>query len=260
MPVDCPAERLPPHVRAIAESACALGALEQRRRHAPPRPTITPRTPGSPSDELVLAAVERAARHQARDTPAVPVWTILEHLHASRRSAAARHVRERLEALAAVGLLERAQRHSVTTWALSGVGLAHLRAARRAGLLPALPESPQHRAWHGAHTAAAQEIERFREGLGAVLARAVRLLDAGEPPPSDAWLELGEELHRACRRLASASHCLYEWAEPDDARADVDDHTAPEDESLDARERALRRARRAGRRNTRLWDDGPTGS
>ncbi len=216
-----------------------------------------PKHPAPPSDELVLAAIERAVRHQTRDTPAVPVWTILEHLGIGRRSAAARHVRERLEAMQESGLLERARRHSVPTWALSGAGLAHLRAARRAGLLTPLPESPQHRAWRTAHTLAAQEIERFRESLRERLARAAHLLDASQPPPSDAWLELAEELQRACRRLASASHCLYEWAEPDDSRADVDEHTEPADASLGTRERALRRARRAGRRNTRLWDDGP---
>ncbi|MGO9322391.1 MAG: hypothetical protein ACLQBY_16540 [Solirubrobacteraceae bacterium] len=209
----------------------------------------------APSDELVLAAVERAGRHQARDTPAVPVWAILEHLAVPRRSGAARHVRERLGALHAAGWLERSRRHSVPTWALSDAGLAHLRRARRDGALPALPESPQHRAWRDARTAAAQEIERFRASVRERVARAALLLDAEEPPHSDAWLELAEELQRACRRLGSASHCLYEWVEPDDAHADVDEHVEPADEQLDPSERAVRRARRAGRRNIRLWDE-----
>jgi hypothetical protein len=221
----------------------------------PDRPTNTER-PASLSDELVLAAVERASRHQARDIPAVPVWAILEHLALPRRSAAARDARERLDALRAAGLLECARRHGVPTWALSAAGTAHLQVARRAGLLPALPESPQHRAWRNARTAAAQEIGRFREAAHVRLERAARLLEA-EPPPSDAWLDLAEELQRACRRLASATYCLCEWAEPDDERADIDERTAPEDEELAADERARRRARRAGRRNIRLWDDGP---
>ncbi|MGD0454987.1 MAG: hypothetical protein ABSB69_15455 [Solirubrobacteraceae bacterium] len=220
----------------------------------PDRPAHATRS-GAPSDELVLAAVERAARHQTRDTPAVPVWAILEHLAVPRRSAAARHVRERLGAMHAAGRLERSRRHSVPTWALSDAGLAHLRRARGAGALPALPESPQHRAWRDARTAAAQEIERFRAGLRERLAQAALLLDAEQPPHSDAWLELAEELQRACRRLASASHCLYEWVEPDDARADVDEHVEPADELLDRAERTVRRARRAGRRNIRLWDE-----
>lgn len=222
----------------------------------PDRPAHTER-PASPSDELLLAAVERASRHQARDTPAVPVWTILEHLSLPRRSAAAREVHERLGALQAAGLLERSRRHSVPTWALSDAGTAHLQVAGSAGVLPALPESPQHRAWQNARTAAAQEIGRFREAARVRLERASRLLEADPPAPSDAWLELAEELQRACRRLASATYCLSEWAEPDDERADVDEHTAPEDEELDAGERARRRARRAGRRNIRLWEDGP---
>ena len=222
----------------------------------PDRPTQTER-PAAPSDELVLAAVERASHHQARDTPEVPVWTILEHLALPGRSAAAREVRDRLGALRAAGLLDRSRRHSVTTWALSAAGTAHLRVARRAALLPALPESPQHRAWHNARTAAAQEIGRFRESAHERLEQAAGLLEA-ETTHSDAWLELAEELQRACRRLASATYCLYEWAEPHDDRADIDEHTDPSDDVLDADERARRRARRAGRRNVRLWDDAPT--
>jgi hypothetical protein len=208
-----------------------------------------------PPDELVLAAIERAARHQARDTTAVPVWAILDHLAASPRSAAARHVRTRLDVLRAAGWLEHSRRHSAPTWALTAGGQRRLRRARRAGELPALPESPQIRAWRHARIVAAQEIERFRAGMRELVARAALLLDAEQPPHSDAWLELAEELQRACRRLASASHCLYEWAEPDDARADVDEHLEPDDAQLDAGERAVRRARRAGRRNIRLWND-----
>ncbi len=216
----------------------------------PQRATSAPRS----SDELVLAAVERAARHQSRDTPGVPAWAILEHLALPRRSAHARHVRERLEAMHEAGLLERSRRHSVTTWALSGAGLAHLRRARGTDDLE-LPESPQHRAWREARGAAAQEIERFRASLRGRLALAELTLETSEPARSDAWLELAEELQRSCRRLASASYCLYEWAEPGDARADVDEHLEPGDEQLRPAERAVLRARRAGRRNTRLWDE-----
>jgi hypothetical protein len=77
----------------------------------------------------------------------------------------------------------------------------------------------------------------------------------GDPPGSDAWFELAERLHRAARRLGSATHCLYEWTEPDYDRADIDDHVSPADLALDPRERQRRQARRAGRRNTRLWSD-----
>jgi hypothetical protein len=53
--------------------------------------------------------------------------------------------------------------------------------------------------------------------------------------------------------MGSASYCLYEWAEPSDERADVDEDAG--DEALDPRERARRRALRAGRRNIRSWQE-----
>jgi hypothetical protein len=210
-----------------------------------------------PPDELVLAAVERAGRHQAHDGPAVPMWAILDHLAVPRRSADARHVRSRLGVLLAAGWLERGSRHGVPTWALTSSGVRRLRRARRAGDVPPLPDSPQQRAWRSARMVAAEEIERFRASLRARLEQAELLLDAERPPHSDAWLELAEQLQRACRRVGSASHCLYEWPEPDDERADVDEHVEPADAGLDEDERARRRARRAGRRNVRLWDDAP---
>ena len=93
----------------------------------------------------------------------------------------------------------------------------------------------------------------------ASLEDAARELDAQPPPHSDAWLELGEELQQACRRVASASHCLHEWAEPIDARADLDSHVEASDATLDQGERARRRTRRAGRRNIGLWAQPPAG-
>lgn len=217
----------------------------ERHRRATP--------PARPPDELVLAALERAARHHLRDTSAVPVWAILEHLDILARSAPARHVRAQLDAMQIEGLLERSRRHGIPTWALSATGRRRLRRAQRAGGLPALPESPQHRAWRNARTLAAQELERFRQTLRERLDQAALLLDADPPPHSDAWLELADELRRACRQLASASHCLREWPEPDDARADHDELLEPGDRRLQPAQLALRRTRRAGRRNTRLW-------
>lgn len=237
-----------------------------------PRATLA----GPPSDELLLAAVERAGRHRApgarpeprstaaeqarREAPSVPaaaIWTILEHLAVPRRSKAARGVRARLEVLEAAGSLERSRRGGVQTWRLTSAGCARLRRARRAGEVPRLPESPQHRAWRDARMAATQEIERFRARLRERLREGARLLGAEEPAHSDAWLELGEELQRDCRRLASATHCLREWLEPSDCRSDVDERADAGDGRLDAAERARQRARRAGRRNIRLWADRP---
>jgi hypothetical protein len=206
-----------------------------------------------PSAELVLAAVERAERHRAGGTAAVPVWTILEHLDVARRSAAARHVRSQLEALCVPGRLECSRRHGVLTWQITDAGRRQLRRARRSDRAPILPESPQHRVWRNAHTSAGQEIERFRAELHDQLRTARLLLDADPRPLSDAWLELAEELSRSCRLVGSASHCLYEWAEPDDAHADVDDDVDPGDERLSRDALTHVRALRAGRRNIALW-------
>ncbi len=84
------------------------------------------------------------------------------------------------------------------------------------------------------------------------------MLESHAQPHSDAWLELAGELQRATAGAsASASYCLHEWAEPDDARADVDEHLEPADDAFAPAERARRRTRRAGRRNVRLWDQPP---
>jgi len=210
-----------------------------------------------PSDELVLAAIERAALHRARDTPAVPVWSIIEHLGLSRRSAGARQVRIRLEQMTAAGDLYSRRNRGVVTWELTGAGRRRLSAARLSGQGQPLPESPQNLAWRRAQTAAACEVERFRRELGDRLGAALDLLAADPPAHSDRWLALGEHLHRDTRRLASAMHCLHEWSEPHDDRSDIDDHSEPGDERLETSERARVRARRVGRRNLHLWDNDP---
>jgi hypothetical protein len=116
-----------------------------------------------------------------------------------------------------------------------------------------LPESPQHREWRNARALAAQEIEPFRSTLHDTIMEASALLD--DAPGSDAWFELAERLRCAAERLGSAIYCLHEWMEPSDDRADIDDHISPADLALAPRERRRRQARRAGRRNTRLWQD-----
>jgi len=204
----------------------------------------------------VLAAVERAERHRSGEIAEVPIWAVVQHLGIPRHSAPARGVRVQLDHLLAVGSLECSRRHGVLTWRLTNKGRRRLRATRASGQPPQLPESPQHLAWRRARTAAEREIGRFREELGESLDEAIRLLHADPPTHSDAWFELGQRLGQRCRRLGSASHCLYEWSEPQDRRADVDEHTEPGDERLDAAEQLRRRARRGGRRNTRLWGEG----
>lgn len=226
----------------------------------------------TPADEvpdlLVLAAIDRAERHGGRATKGVPVWEVLAHLDVAGRTRRARHVRELVQALVVSGSLQHVRRRGVPVWALTSGGRRRLSRARRAGRVPVLPESPQHRRWREARTLAEQRIEGFQLELLDTVEHAQELLDALAPGPSadgpgvgsglssDVWFELAEQLQRAGRRLGSASYCLWEWREPDDARADVDDLSAPYDKAFDPRRREVRRARRGGRRNTLLWDAG----
>jgi hypothetical protein len=213
--------------------------------------------PAPADDRLVLAAVARAALHRAREPQAAPIWAILDHLAVARRSGAARDVRSRLGALCDTGALSSSRQGGVVLWALTPPGEELLRRARRAGEPLELPESPQHRAWRNAQTLAREEIERLRGQVHALLDAAAALLLAGPAAGSDGWLELGEQLRGACRRLGSATHCLYEWQEPDDDAADVDPlDQPPRAGELDERALARRRALRSGRRNVALWREG----
>jgi hypothetical protein len=195
-------------------------------------------------DELVLAAVERAIRHHPKGSSVVPAWEVYDHLGVAKRSGAARRVRALLDALESAGSLERSRRHGVPLWALTSAGRRRLQRARRAGTVPELPESPQHRAWHDARASAAQEIERFRQSLRDCLEQGLLMLEADPPAGSDAWFLLGRRLCPACSRLGSAVHCLREWPEPEDAHADIDHGAAP----------GVGGSYRVGRRNVRYWD------
>ncbi len=207
------------------------------------------------TDALVLAALERAVRHRTADSPAAPIWAILDHLSIPRRSADARRVRALLDELTATGKLKTSRPHGIEAWTLTAAGQRRLRGARRADSLAPLPESPQHRQWQSARTAAGQEIERFAERLRECLADATLLLDTDPHAPSDMWFELAEALRNDCWRLGSAVHCLDEWPEPSDEIADVDTHTEASDAALEADERHRRSVRRMGRRSVRLWQE-----
>jgi hypothetical protein len=220
----------------------------------PTRPTPAPRR----SRGRILAAVERAERHRtaARERPAAPAGVaasaILEHLGLAARSAAARDVRGLLGELADEGSLARARRHGVEVWALTRSGRRRLRAARDVRL----GESPQHRAWRDARAAAGRQLPHLRAQLGRQLDLARLMLAAEEAPPhSDAWFELAARLRAGAWRVGSAWHCLREWPEPDDARADVDARVEPGDPAQGPAARARLRSLRAGRRNPRLWGE-----
>lgn len=201
-----------------------------------------------PSDELILAAVRRAVLHAREARGGATLRAVLAHLSVPRRTARARALAGRLAGLERSGELARTTAHGVAGWSLTAAGERRLAAALRTGWAPALPEAPQHAAWRQARASAGQELGGFMARLAADLAEADAMLAAiggGSAPHSDRWLALGRRLLGDCRRLGSAWHCLHEWPEPDDARADHDEPRPDEPGQAPAL--------RAGRRNIALW-------
>jgi hypothetical protein len=237
--------------RRLSRGGVQMGDRRQRTQRGTDR---------GPDEETVLAAVRRGTLHRPADRSPAPFWTLLEHLGLRPRTAAARGLRERLQALERGGWLSRETIRGVPVWSLTSKGRRRLGAALRSTHPPQLPESPQHLAWRQARIAAEQEIGRFHDALALTLERAREMLaeaelQEGRGPSSDDWLALGRKLQGDCRRLGSAWHCLHEWREPDDASADLDrglGRTAGKSASSGS---ARLRALRAGRRNIRLWDE-----
>jgi hypothetical protein len=170
------------------------------------------------SDAQLLGAIDRAEVHD-------------EHAHASRADIAAhlgfvhnswttRRLRPQLDALRSAGRVRDVRRYGLNLLALTAAGRRALGKARSAGAV-ILPESPQHRIWRHSRTLAHEQIDGLRQTLRGSLAEAGALLGA-ERVPSDAWFDLAERLRKACWQLGSATHCLHEWPEPDDSRADTD--------------------------------------
>jgi hypothetical protein len=206
------------------------------------------------SDELILAAVERAQRHRERWQEGVWMPHVAAHLGFVHSSWTTRRLRPQLDALLADGALSCARRGGFVLWGLTSAGRRRLVGARRAGEVGELPESPQHREWRKARAAAAERSDGFRDELREILAEADALLDA-EATNSDAWFGLRERLARVSWWLGSATYCLREWPEPDDAKADVDDGSALGDARLDRDARWHWRVLRRGRRNIGHWDE-----
>jgi hypothetical protein len=192
------------------------------------------------NDDLILAAIERAEHHHGYQ--GAPDWEIVEHLSVARRSKKAGQVKARLPELVRDGFLGESRRHGVSVWATNAK--ARKRLAQVPEATASLPESPQHRKWREARDAAEQEIEGFYLGLRDAVDATADLLSEPMPPgpPSDAWFEMAERLHRACRRLGSATHILHEWAEPSDDKADDDEHRDPSDTGLTPDEQRRRRS------------------
>jgi len=206
------------------------------------------------TDDLVLAAVERAERHREREDEGVMMSDIAEHLGFVHGSWTTRRLRPQIEAFIAAGLLVRSRRHGVVIWGLTSSGRRRVERANRSGASKGLPESPQHRVWRHAQALAAERIDGLRGQLRGVLTETAGALDAGGAR-SDAWFALAERLQSACWQLGSAMYCLSEWVEPDDASPDIDDRKEPGDEKRDPDELGGVRYRRGGRRNVWKWAD-----
>jgi hypothetical protein len=198
-----------------------------------------------PSDELVLAAVDRAQRHRATPDSGDPTLSdIAEHLGMTWGPVASRRLRPIIDRLTRErGWLQRSRRRGQDRWALSDTGSQRLARAGAEGIFEQLPESQQHREWRAARAHAAARIEPLRGELRDVLANVNRLLDASEPVASADWLACVEPLRDFIEAVAMASFCLYELAEPDDAAAVHAEGVVP-------------RGSRYGWRHPRTWDPG----
>jgi DNA-binding PadR family transcriptional regulator len=193
-------------------------------------------TPEPPSNDLLLAAIDRAERHARRNKPGESLRRIADHLGLPFHSGTSRRLRPQLDTLQTTGLVEPLRHHSVNLLALTAKGRKRLNTVRNE--IGALPEAPQHRIWREARTAASERIAGFRSELHGALNEAIALLDADHETDSATWFEFSDRLHDTCWRFASAIHCLHEWQEPDDTRADTDDPPYGQ----------------RGRRHTRGWD------
>ncbi len=179
-------------------------------------------TERTPSDDLLLAALERTERHEQREGKGVLLVHLKDHLGLPHHSGTTRRLHPQLDRLLTSGLIERQREQSRTLWKLTRRGGSRLRRARRTGEL-VLPESPQHRKWATAQLIAEERIEELRGELCRALDQAAAMLET-ETTTSEEWLALSPQLKDACWRLAVATYTLSEWVEPDDAHADIDPH------------------------------------
>ena len=129
------------------------------------------------------------------------------------------------------GLVEHRKDQGFTVWRLTSDGRQQLSKARRKREDLTLPEVPQHREWRTARAAATERIDIIRKRLRDTLSDANRLLESAQGGDSDSWFDLAKRLSTRCDRLGSATYCLREWPEPDDAHADPDDSSAPNSDS-----------------------------
>jgi hypothetical protein len=185
------------------------------------------------SENLVLAACERAQRHDTARGAPVTLRRIAAHLGFVAGAYTTRHLGPLVRALEQAGALERSRAYGAERWGLTTAGRTRLRRARAAGEQLVLAEAPQHREWRQKHTMAVEGIEGYRERLREALREAVELLE-DERSGSEAWRTMARRLEVRAQLLSSAIYCAREWAEPDDAYRDLE-----ENRTLDDRRRVL---------------------
>ena len=171
------------------------------------------------SDAMVLAAIDRAERHRRGTGEGARMPNLAQHLGIVHGPWTARRLRPQLDTLIDAGALERARQKGIVLLVLTEKGRKR---AARARPTVALPESPQHRAWRLTRTMAVERIAALREEARGAVRDAGLLLDA-EEVDSEALFLLAVRLREALQHLGCATYCTREWAEPDDARADVED-------------------------------------
>jgi hypothetical protein len=171
------------------------------------------------SDAQILAAISRAEVHDEQDDASRA--DIAAHLGFAHSSSTTKRLRPQLDTLRAAGQIRDISRNGLDLLALTAAGRRALEQAQSAGAVT-LPEAPQHRKWRHSRAMAGDRIDGFRDALRASMTEIGVLLDSPQAP-SDAWFEFGQRLSAECKRLGSATYCLFEWVEPDDARADVDE-------------------------------------
>lgn len=228
-------------VEVCEELLCRLDSLTSEVEDSEPIRTVSPEqakthelTPYIPvADVFVLAAAERAVRHEQEEEVLTSVLT--EHLGFEGGPSTNKHLWPRLEELRQAGLLTSIERRGEPLWSLTSVGRERLDKERKAS---DLPESPQHRAWRHAREQAAVRIEGFKAELTEAVEEADDLINQYRPVMAQEWFALHERLRWASWRFASATYCLTEWPEPDDEFPDVDENPGP----------------RPGRRSTWAWD------
>ncbi|HWA53293.1 MAG TPA: hypothetical protein VG816_03895 [Solirubrobacterales bacterium] len=209
----------------LLDSPHRVDAEEANAAECPASGTTFELSPVSPPAIIILAALERAARHARSDE--VATTTVVEHLGFDPTEKTNRLLHHRLNGLRDAGSLTRLARGGSDSWVLTSEGREELDRGYEAEEVGELPEAPQHRAWREARVKAAVRLEGFKDEMGTLLEEATALLDQPHPPHSSEWVAMSRRLSPAAWRVGSATHCLYEWVEPEDDFPDVDEAPGP---------------------------------